>query len=53
MKPIDVKPIKYIDSSKDIDKKDPKFKISNIFRISKYKTFLQEVTLKIGLKKFL
>ena len=37
MKPVDVKPRTYIDSSKDIDYQDPKFKISDKVRISKYK----------------
>ena len=37
MKPVDVKSNTYIDSSKEINNKDPKFKIVDIFRISKYK----------------
>ena len=37
MKPVDVEPSKYIDSSKDINEKDPKFKIGDIVRTSKYK----------------
>ena len=37
MKPADVKSSKYIDSSKEINDKDPKFRVDNIFRISKYK----------------
>ena len=37
MKPIDVKPNTYIDSSKDINDKNPKFKIGDTVRISKYK----------------
>ena len=36
MKPIDVKPSTYIDSSKEINDKNPKFKIGRIVRISKY-----------------
>ena len=35
-KPIDVKSSTYIDSCKKINNKDPKFKIGNILRISKY-----------------
>ena len=35
MKPVDVKPSIYIDSSKEINNKDPKFKIGDIVRISK------------------
>ena len=37
VKPVDVKSSIYIDSSKEIDDKDPKFKIGHIVRISKYK----------------
>ena len=37
MKPVDVKSNTYIDSNKEINDKDPKFKIGNIVRISKYK----------------
>ena len=37
MKPNDVKSRAYIDSSKEIDNKDPKFKTVDIIRISKYK----------------
>ena len=37
MKPIDVKLNTYIDSSKEINNKEPKFKIGDIVRISKYK----------------
>ena len=37
MKPVDVKQITYIESSKEISYQDPKFKIGDIIRISKYK----------------
>ena len=37
MKPVGVKPSTYIDFSKEIDDKDPKFKTGDIVRISKYK----------------
>ena len=37
MKPIDVKSSRYIDSSKETNDKDPKFKVYDIVRISKYK----------------
>ena len=37
MKPVDVKSSTYIDSSKQINDKDPKFKIGDIVRILKYK----------------
>ena len=38
MKTVYVKPNTYIDSNKEIHDKDPKFKIGDIVRISKYKT---------------
>ena len=37
MKPVDVKSNTYIDSSKEINDEDPRFKIGDIVRISKYK----------------
>ena len=37
MKPVDVKSNTYINSSKEINDNDPKFKIGDIVRISKYK----------------
>ena len=37
MKPADVKSSTYIDSSKEINNKNPKFKICDIVRLSKYK----------------
>ena len=37
MKPVDVKSNIYINTSKEINDKDPKFKIGDIVRISKYK----------------
>ena len=39
MKPFDVKSNTYIDSSKEINNKNPKFKSGDIVRISKQKTF--------------
>ena len=36
MKSVDVKSNIYIDSSKEINNKDPKFRIGDIFRVSKY-----------------
>ena len=53
MKPVDVKTNKYFDSSREINDKDPKFKVDDIVRISKYKTFLQKSMFQIGLKEFL
>ena len=45
MKPVDVKSSKYIKSSKENNNRDPKFKIGNIDRISKYKnTFAKGYT---------
>ena len=38
MKPVDVKSSAYINSDKEINNKDPKFKIDNIVRISKCKS---------------
>ena len=37
MKPIDVKDNAYVDSKKDVNVKDPKFKVGDHIRISKYK----------------
>ena len=37
MKSVDVKSNTYIDSSKEINDKDPKFKVGDHARISKYK----------------
>ena len=37
MKPIDVKDIRYINADKEINNKDPRFKVGDRVRISKYK----------------
>ena len=37
MKPVNVKSSTYVDSSKEINNEDPKFKIRDIVRLSKYK----------------
>ena len=37
MTPVDVKNNTYIDSSKEVNDKDPKFKVGNYVRVSKYK----------------
>ena len=37
MKPVDLKSSTYIDSSKESNNKDPKFKIGDIVRMTKYK----------------
>ena len=53
MKPVDVKDNAYIDSSKEVNDKDTKFKVGDHLRISRSKNiFLQKGTLQIGLKKF-
>ena len=52
MKPVDVKSYTRIDSSKEVNNQNPTFKIRDTVRISKYKIFLQKVTLQIGLKNF-
>ena len=43
MKPVDVKTNTYIDSSKEINDKDPEFKIGGTVRTSKYKSIFEEV----------
>ena len=48
MKPVGVKSSTFTDSTKEINQKDPKFKISDIVRI-----FLQKASFQIDLKKFL
>ena len=53
MKPIDVKGNTYINTDKEINNKDAKFKVGDRVRISKYKTFLLKATLQIDLKKYL
>ena len=53
MKHIDVKNNTYINTSKKINYKDPKFKVGDRVRISKYKnTFAKSICL-IGLKRYL
>ena len=47
MKPVDVKPSIYIDLNKEINYQDPKFKIGDIIRISKYKLILQNLCFKL------
>ena len=53
MKPVDIKDNTYIDSKKEVNDKDPKFKVGDHIQISKYKNFLLKDTHQIGLKKFL
>ena len=52
MKPVDEKSNTYIDSSKEINNKDPKFKLVILLEYQNIKTFLQMVTFQLGLKKF-
>ena len=47
MKPADVKPSTYIDSNKEINYQDPKFKIGDIISISKNKIILQKLCFKL------
>ena len=44
-KPVDVKPSTYIESSKEINYQDPKFKIGDIVRTSKYKNIFAKGSL--------
>ena len=53
MKPIDVKDNAYIDSSKEVNDKEPKFKVGDHVRISKYKNNFAKGYTQIGLEKFL
>ena len=53
MKPIDLKSSTHINSSKEVNDKDPQFEIGDIVRISKYKKFSQKVMFDTGLKKCL
>ena len=53
MKPVNVKDNTYIDASKEVNDKDPKFKVGNCVRISKYKNILARGYNQIGQKKFL
>ena len=50
MKPIDITPDLYAKYNEDFNKKDPKFKVGDHVRISKYKNIF---ALQIGQKKFL
>ena len=52
MKPVDVKSNTYIDSSKEIDNEDPKSKIGDIVKISKYENIFAKGDITNGLKKF-
>ena len=47
IKPVDVKPRTYIDSSKEINYQDPKSKIADIVRTSKHKNIFEKPFLQI------
>ena len=51
MTPFDVKSSTYIDSSKEINNKDPKFKIDVQLEYQNIKIFLQKAMFQIGLRK--
>ena len=53
MKPADGEENTYIDFEKEVNDKDPKFKVCDYVRISKTKIFLLKVTCQFGLEKFL
>ena len=53
MKLVDLKSSKYIDFNKENKKKDLRFEVCDYVKISKYKIFLQKLTIQISLKKFL
>ena len=53
IKLVDVKDNTYIDFKKEVNDKDPRFKVGDHVRISKYKLFLLMDTHQTGLKKFL
>ena len=52
LKPVDVKPSTYIDSTKKIIYQHPKFKTGHIIRISNIKIFSQKAMFQVGLKNF-
>ena len=52
MKPVDVKNSTYINSNKEVNNKDPKFKVGDHVRISEYKNIFAK-TLQTGMKRFL
>ena len=53
MTPFDVKSSTYIDSSKEINNKDPKFKIDVLLEYQNINIFLQKAMFQIGLRKWL
>ena len=53
MKPIDVKDNAYVNTDKKINNKDPKFKVGDRVRISKYKNIFAKGYTPICLKRYL
>ena len=53
MKPVDVQSNTYIDSSKEINNRNPKFKIGDNVRISKYNNVFTKANCKKHIKKSL
>ena len=53
MKPVNVNPKTYINSSKEINDKDSKFEIGVLLEYQNIKTFLEKAMFQIGLKNFL
>ena len=53
MKPIDVKDNAYINTDKEVNDKNPKFKVGDHVRISKHKNIFAKAIVQIGLKKYL
>ena len=53
IKPADIKDDTYIDFEKELNDKDPKFKVGDYVRISKYKNIFAKRYMPITLKKFL
>ena len=52
MKPIDCTDNTYFSFGKEVNDNDPKFKVGDHVRISKYKNIFAKVILQIDLKKF-
>ena len=53
MKPINVTSDSYAEYNVDSNEKDPKFKVGDRVRISKYKNFFLKNVPKVGLNRFL
>ena len=53
MKPADVKDNTYISFKKEVNDKNPKFKVGDHARISKYKNIFTKALCQIGQKKYL